>query len=101
MASVTRVEFEAELWRWQARTDTWVFVTLPADVSAEIRDVPRAPSGFGAVKVRVACGGTSWSTSIFPGAGDGGYVLPLKKRVRAAEGLDLGDVGVFVLETVE
>src|SRR5690606_38207310 len=31
----TRFEFEAELWRWEARTDSWVFAALPEDVSDE------------------------------------------------------------------
>ncbi len=42
------------------------------------------------VPVLVRIGATSWETSLFPK--DGGYVVPLKDLVRAAEGLDIGDV---------
>ncbi|GAA4960883.1 DUF1905 domain-containing protein [Kineococcus glutinatus] len=95
-----RYEFTAELWRWEARPDLWVFVRLPADVSAEIRDVPRPRSGFGAVPVRVACGGSRWSTSVFPESADGAYVLPVKKAVRDGERLALGDRARFVVEVL-
>lgn len=83
-------EFEAEPWRWQARSDSWVFATVPPGISAEIADRPRPPSGFGSVKVRVRVGTTVWLTSVFPDAASGCYVLPLKKAVRAAEGIEEG-----------
>lgn len=93
-------EFEAEIWRWQARNDDgWLFVTVPEELSADIREVPRMPRGFGSVRVRVGIGATEWMTSIFP-SGDT-YALPLKKAVRRAEGLELGDVCTVRLETVD
>jgi len=82
-----RVEFEGEIYRWAARTDSWYFVNLPADLSAEIREIPRPYRGFGSVRVNVRIGGSRWRTSIFPDAGQGTYVLPLKRAVRDAEGL--------------
>jgi hypothetical protein len=39
--------------------------------------------------VNAAIGGTTWPTSLFPK--DGGYVLPLRDRVRTAEGLEIDD----------
>jgi len=34
------LEFDAELWAWDARRDdTWMFVSVPAEASEEIRDV--------------------------------------------------------------
>jgi len=93
-------EFEAEIWRWQARTDDgWLFVTVPEELSADIREVPRMPRGFGSVRVRVRIGATEWMTSIFP-SGDT-YALPLKKAVRKAEGLELGDVCTVRLDTFD
>jgi hypothetical protein len=89
--------FSARLWRWEARTELWVFVSLPADLSAEVQDVPRPRSGFGAVPVRVTCGRSTWTTSIFPGVTET-HVLPVKKAVRTKEGLELGDLAEFRLE---
>lgn len=85
--------FDAELWVWDARqSETWTFVSLPAEASAEIRDVAGAlPRGFGSVRVTAALGATVWKTSIFPDAKAGVYVLPVKKAVRRAEGVESGD----------
>lgn len=83
--------FTAELWEWDARkADTWVFVTLPAELAEEIRLVAE-PRGFGSVKVRVTVGPTTWDTSVFPDAGRGSYVLPVKKAVRRAVAAEAGD----------
>ena len=56
--------------------------------------------GFGGVRVDATIGATTWRTSIFPQTGDM-YVLPLKRAVREAEGIDPGAivrVGLFVLD---
>jgi hypothetical protein len=84
-----RFRFTAPLWEWRSRAE-WFFVTLPDEASADIAEVPRPPRGFGAVKVRVRVGGSSWSTSIFPDSAQGAYILPVKKAVRTAEGLAEG-----------
>lgn len=86
------VEFEGEVFRWEARTETWFFVALPEDLSAEIREIPRPARGFGSVRVAVTIGGSSWRTSIFPDGGRRAYVLPLRRAVRDAEGIGDGDV---------
>lgn len=96
-----RYEFAAELWRWAARTEEWVFLRLPDDMSAEIADVPRPRAGFGAVKVAATIGGSRWRTSIFPERTDGPYVLPVRKAVRAAEGIDVGDIVRVGIETLD
>ncbi len=96
---VVRREFTAELWRAGAGAGAGVvFARVPADVSAEVRDVPRPRAGFGSVRVTVTLGGTRWSTSVFPESAEC-YVLPVKKAVLAAEGVGVGDVVRIGLET--
>ncbi len=93
------LSFSAELYRWDARDDaSWVFVTLPAEVADDIREMPLPRRGFGSVKVRVRCGASEWRTSVFPDSRSGSYVLPLKKAVRAREGIDVGDTAAFELD---
>ena len=88
--------FEARLWRW--REGSWFFVTLPHDVTDEIDElVSGTSSGFGAVKVEVQVGATRWSTSLFPSKDEESYVLPVKKAVRSAEGLDEDSTATFRL----
>ena len=81
---------------------SWVFVTLPQDLSDSIRDLPREPRpGFGSLHVEATIGTTTWKTSIFPTANGGSYVLPVKKAVRVAEGvavLDSVTVSITVLD---
>jgi len=83
-------------------TGASVFVSLPQDASDAIRAIPRPPRpGFGSLRVTATIGGTTWNTSIFPEANGGCYVLPVKKAVRAAEGVAAGvavEVRVEVLD---
>lgn len=84
-------EFDAELWLWQSRSDSWTFVSLPEGVADEVLDVAGGRArGFGSLRVEVRVGATTWRTSIFPDSGRKTYVLPVKKAVRAAEGLSAG-----------
>ena len=94
------VEFESEIWRWDARAaDSWYFATVPEELSADIRELPLMPRGFGSVRVAVRIGETEWTTSIFP---DGAtYVLPLKKAVRVAEDLEPGGSCAIRLEILD
>jgi len=95
-----RFRFSAPLWEWSARAE-WYFVTVPDEASADIREIPRPPRGFGAVKVRVRVGGSAWSTSIFPDSTVGAYVLPVKRSVRVAEGLREAEPVDVELEVVD
>ncbi len=92
--------FDAELWLHEGDAP-WCFVTLPADLSDDIADeTDGAPRGFGAVRVEVTVGATTWRTSIFPDSKRGAYVLPVKKDVRRKEALEVGDVLSVGLEVV-
>jgi hypothetical protein len=82
-------EFEAEIWASES-VGSWAFVTVPPDVDEDIRLLSGPPRGFGSVRVEVTLGGSTWRTSVFPDKARG-YVLPLKKAVRRAESLDIGD----------
>ena len=97
------VDFDAELWVWDARrADTWTFVTLPAEAADDIRARAAEPRrGFGSVRVRVTVGGSTWTTSIFPDATSGSYVLPIKRAVRTAEDLDVGDTATVTVQLID
>lgn len=89
--SKTEYSFTAELWEWEAQA-SWFFVSLPEAVADEIEGrFGHTAAGFGSIKVKVRVGGSLWSTSIFPDGKRGTYVLPMKKAVRTAEGLAVGE----------
>lgn len=102
-AELVVVVFDAEVWMWDARrADSWTFVSLPAEASEEIRDLAAGPRrGFGSLRVRVTVGGSTWTTSIFPDSVRSRYVLPIKRAVRKAEDLDVGDIATVTVEPID
>jgi len=99
IGGVDGFDFDAELWLWDARrSDTWVFLSVPAEIAERAATRPR--SGFGSVRVEVRIGSTVWRTSVFPAARDR-YVSPVKRSVRAAEALEPGDVTGVHLELLQ
>lgn len=96
-----RFRFSAEVWRWEGK-DAWWFLSLPPDASDEIEATAAgARRGFGSVRVEVTIGATTWQTSVFPDKTRQTYVLPVKKEVRRAEGLDAGTVAEVELAVVD
>ena len=90
----------AKIWLWSSGgSASWHFVTITgaaAEAShgeALMRRLEngRLRRGFGAVKVGVTLGDTTWDTSIFPHKESGGWMLPIKASVRKAEGVGAGD----------
>lgn len=95
MARIGTFEFVAPLWLYPGDAG-WHFVSVPGEVSDDIDALTAGNRrGFGSVRVTVTVGSTNWQTSIFPDSKSGTYMLPVKKAVRAAEGLSTdGDVTV-------
>ena len=81
--------FSTELWLHSG--GRWVMLTVPEDESDEIHDIAPNPGGFGSVRVEVQIGESRWKTSVFPSSKTGCFVLPIKKPVRKAEAIDVGD----------
>jgi hypothetical protein len=92
--------FHAELWLWRADA-AWHFITLPHEVADEIEDVVVDRRGFGSIRVQVRIGGSTWQTSIFPSKEAQSFLLPIKKAVRVAEGLEVGDSCQVLLRLAE
>lgn len=89
-----RYRFTSPLWIWEASGEgSWHFVTLPEEAADEIKAITDGAlrRGFGSVRVEVTVGPTTWRTSIFPSKESGSYVLPVKKAVRTAAGVEPGD----------
>jgi len=74
----------------------YYFVPVPEPLCEDLRVAARDVSyGWGVIPVTVRIGGTSWTTSLFPK--DGGYLVPLKDRVRTSEDIAQDDVVEVVL----
>jgi hypothetical protein len=82
-------EFEGELWYWRGPSP-YHFITVPEEACAGLRAVSAVVSyGWGMIPVNVRIGESDFETSLFPK--DGGYIVPIKDRIRQAEGLATGD----------
>lgn len=89
-----RYDFEAKLWLHDGQA-AWTFLTLPGEVSDDIEArVSHRSIAFESVRVQVTVGETEWATSLFPDKNAQAYLLPVKKAVRRAERLNVGDTVV-------
>lgn len=96
---VDAVEFEAEMWEHEGQS-AWCFVTVPEEPSEDVRLSGAMPAGFGSYRVEATVGGTVWRTSVFPDRASGCLVLPVKKAVRTAEDIEVGDLVAVTLEVL-
>lgn len=97
----TSYSFDATLWEWTSKT-SWYFLSLPEAEADDIEErFGRTAAGFGSVRVEVTIGDTTWRTSLFPSTAEKTYVLPVKKAVRKAEGLEPGSTPRVNLSVVE
>ena len=83
------LEFSGEVVLWRGPAP-YHFVAVPEEACREIADVASLVTyGWGAIPATVRIGETTWTTSLFPRRG--GYLLPVRDRVRLDEGIELGD----------
>jgi hypothetical protein len=85
-------KFKAEVWKYKFDGATaWHFITLPKDISAEIKFLSAdKKSPWGSLRVAARIGKTKWNTSLFPDSKSACYFLPVKADVRRAESLKHG-----------
>ncbi len=90
------ITFTGLIWYWRGPSP-YHFVTVPAEQSRELRAVAGAVTyGWGMIPVVAQIGATAWKTSLFPK--DGGYLVPIKDLVRAAEHVGVGDTVTLQVE---
>jgi hypothetical protein len=83
------LEFSGEVWFWHGPAPHH-FLSVPEQYCGGIDDASALVTyGWGMIPVTVSLGGSRWATSLWPK--DGGYIVPLRKDVRAREHVDLGD----------
>ncbi|MEO6198658.1 MAG: DUF1905 domain-containing protein, partial [Sphingomicrobium sp.] len=86
------ITFASSLWIWTGEgAGRWHFLTVPENQSAEIHARAfESRRGFGSVKVEATIADVTWRTSVFP-LKAGGYLLPVKAKVRKEAALSVGD----------
>lgn len=82
-------EFGAEVIQWRGPAP-FMFLPLPQDMSAEVKEAARHLIYWGQVPVIATIGSTEFDTAMWPK--DGRFLLPIKIAVQRAEDILLGDV---------
>jgi hypothetical protein len=90
------IEFTGKIWFWHGPSP-FHFVTVPAEQCRDLKGISGFVTyGWGMIPAVVRIGKTEWKTSLFPK--NGGYIVPIKDRVREAEQLDVDDIVNIRLE---
>lgn len=80
-------EFNAISWQHEGQ-GAWCFVSLPSDLSTEIRThLKWQEEGWGRLKAIAKIGSSTWETSIWFDSKRACYLLPLKAAIRKKEGI--------------
>jgi hypothetical protein len=81
--------FDATIIEWRGPAP-FFYAPLPEAAAAEIRAAAKLVSyGWGVIPVEAVVGDVTFTTSLFPK--DGGYLLPLKDKVRKPNAITAGD----------
>ena len=93
------LRFTGEIIYWRGPSPFY-FVAVPPAECAQLREAsPEVSYGWGVIPVRGRLGDTEFTTSLFPK--DGGYLVPVKARVRMAEQVDVGDTVSLTLSLAD
>ena len=91
MMSKIRYNFSNELWK--NNFSSWHFISVPNDMSKEIRDnLQWHEEGWGRMKVTAILEDFKWNTSIWFDTKIGCYILPIKLEIRNKLSLKEGDL---------
>lgn len=85
-------KFDAKTWT-SGGSGSWYFVSLPLDISKEIRDnLKSEEEGWGRLKATAKIGATEWKTAVWFDTKWKTYLLPLKTAVRKTEQITEGQM---------
>jgi len=88
MKNKTKYEFTGRVWQ-HTPTGGWHFVSLPREISKEIRELMKwEEEGWGRLKAVAQVGNTQWDTAIWFDTKQDTYLLPLKAEIRRKEKIE-------------
>ncbi len=90
------LEISGIVWYWKGPSP-FHFVSVSEAEAVLLREIaPRISYGWGMIPGQIRIGNIVARTALFPK--DGTYVVPIKDRIRKAEGIEVGDTVQLVLE---
>lgn len=85
-----KMAFSNRMWHWRGPAP-FHFISLPADLSQEIKDMAASLTyGWGMIPVNARIGATEFSTAMYEK--NGVYILPIKNVVRLGEQIEIDDM---------
>lgn len=89
MIGKIKYEFTANAWQ-HSSPNGWYFVTLPTEISDEIRENFKwQQEDWGRLKVIAKIGNSEWKTALWYDTKHQSYLLPLKAEIRKKEKIEL------------
>ena len=89
MDSKIKYEFSEKVWQ-HSSLGGWYFISLPKEMSKEIRNMLRSEEeGWGRLKAVARIGKTEWKTAIWFDSKNETYLLPLKAEIRRKENIEV------------
>jgi hypothetical protein len=87
-----KIQYEFSEKPWQhASPGGWYFVSLPKEMSKEIRKMLQSEEeGWGRLKAEAKIGNSTWKTAIWFDSKKDTYLLPLKAEIRRKENIEAG-----------
>jgi hypothetical protein len=84
-------EFSGEIWQYKG-PGGWFFITLPDNLSKEIREALQwQEEGWGRLKVVAKIDSFEWKTAIWFDTRAKSYLLPVKAEIRRKANLETGN----------
>jgi hypothetical protein len=92
-----KFEFNGETWKYEGNA-AWHFVSLPKDITLEIREnLKNLEEGWGRIKATAKVGQSEWKTAIWYDSKLNTYLLPIKALIRKKESVKIGEtIGVSI-----
>jgi hypothetical protein len=87
-----KYEFTAKVWQ-HATPIGWHFVSLPIDITTEIRKHFKwQEEGWGRIKALAKIGNCQWETAIWFDTKHKTYLLPLRAEIRKKEKIEINTI---------
>lgn len=94
-----KISSRGKVWIFLSDKTVWHFVTLSKASEARlVKSSKKQRRGWGSIPIIVTIGKTTWKTSVFPHKRSGGFIFPIKAKVRKAEGVEIGKTVSFIIE---
>jgi len=92
MTGKIRYTFSEKVWQYDA-PGGWYFVSLPENISREIRAMLKSEEeGWGRLKATAQVGKSEWKTAIWFDSKRDTYLLALNADIRKKEHIETGEV---------